>query len=175
MTGKNVVVWHLNHLFHYYKILKQKIITMTHVKFNRKPFEGTFNNLFDDLFTEIPALLKTEFNKSDRSGFVPVNVKETEKSYQLDVVAPGFEKADFKINLDQNLLTVSAEKKEEVKDENQKQIRREYNYNSFKRSFTIDEKIDATNIEASYNNGVLTLNLPKKEVVKASATEISIK
>ncbi len=73
------------------------------------------------------------------------------------------------------MLTISAEKKEEVKEENQKQIRREYNYNSFKRSFTIDEKIDATNIEASYNNGVLTLNLPKKEEVKVSATEITIK
>ncbi len=148
---------------------------MTQVNFSRKPFEGTFNNLVDDLFTELPALFKTEFNQPNRKGFVPVNVKETEKSYQLEVIAPGFEKTDFKINLDQNLLTVSVEKKDEVKDENQKQIRREYSYRSFKRSFTLDEKIDATNIEASYINGVLTLNLPKKEVVKASATEISIK
>ena len=153
---------------------------MTHVKFNRKPFEGTFNNLVDDLFTELPALFKTEFNQTDRRGFVPANVKETGKSYQLEVVAPVFEKTDFKISLDDNLLTVSAEKKEEVKedsdsDRNEKQIRREYSYHSFKRSFTLDEKIDATNIEASYINGVLTLNLPKKETVKASATEISIK
>ena len=148
---------------------------MTQANFSRKPFEGTFNNLVDDLFIELPALFKTEFNQTDRKGFVPVNVKETEKSYQLEVVAPGFEKTDFKVNLDQNLLTISAEKKDEVKQENQKQIRREYSYRSFKRSFTLDEKIDATNIEASYINGVLTLNLPKKEVVKASATEISIK
>ena len=148
---------------------------MTHVKFNRKPFEGSFNNLVDELFTELPGLLKSELNQNLNKGFIPVNIKETEKSYQLEVVAPGFEKTDFKINLDQSLLTVSAEKKEEVKDEKQKQIRREYSYQSFKRSFTVDEKIDATNIEASYINGVLILNLPKKEVVKASATEISIK
>lgn len=148
---------------------------MTHVKFNRKPFEGSFNNLVDELFTELPVLFKSELNQNLNKGFIPVNIKETEKSYQLEVVAPGFEKTDFKINLDQSLLTVSAEKKEEVKDEKQKQIRREYSYQSFKRSFTVDEKIDATNIEASYINGVLTLNLPKKEVVKASATEISIK
>ena len=148
---------------------------MTHVKFNRKPFDGTFNNFVDELFTELPALFQTELNQLNSKGFVPVNVKETEKSYQLDVVAPGFEKKDFKINLDDNLLTVSGEKNEEVKEENQKQIRREYSYHSFKRSFTMDEKIDATNIEASYINGVLTLNFPKKEVVKASATEISIK
>ena len=148
---------------------------MTHVKFNRKPFEGSFNNLVDEIFTELPGLFKSELNQSFNKGFIPVNIKETEKGYQLEVVAPGFEKTDFKINLDQSLLTVSAEKKEEVKDEKEKQIRREYSYHSFKRSFTVDEKIDATNIEASYINGVLTLNLPKKEVVKASATEISIK
>jgi HSP20 family protein len=148
---------------------------MTNTKFNRKPFEGTFNNLVDDLFTGIPVLFKNEFNGMDRKGFIPVNVKETDKSYQLEVVAPGFEKTDFKLNLDQDLLTISADKKNEVKEENHKQIRREYSYRSFKRSFTLDEKIDATNIEASYINGVLTLNLPKKEIVKASATEIIIK
>ena len=148
---------------------------MTNVKFNSKPFEGSFNTLVDDLLSELPGLFKNEFNNVERKGFIPVNVKETDKSYQLEVVAPGFEKTDFKVNLDQNLLTISAEKKDEVKQENQKQIRREYSYRSFKRSFTIDEKIDATNIEASYINGVLTLNLPKKEVVKASATEIIIK
>lgn len=163
---------------------------MTNVKFNSKPFEGSFNHFVDDLFTELPAFLKNEFNYTERKGFVPVNVKETEKSYLLEVVAPGFEKTDFKVNLDQNLLTISVEKKNdpdsnrEKEDSdpsinpglrNQKQIRREYSYRSFKRSFTLDEKIDATNIEASYINGVLILNLPKKETVKASATEIIIK
>jgi HSP20 family protein len=154
---------------------------MTNVKFNRKPFEGTFNTFVDDLFTELPALFKTEFNNSDRKGFVPVNVKETEKTYQLEVVAPGFEKTDFNINLDQNLLTISAETKNEVKEDGPgsdslgKQIRREYSFRSFKRSFTLDEKIDATNIDASYINGVLIVTLPKKEIVKASATKIVIK
>ncbi len=148
---------------------------MAYVKFNSRPFEGTFNNLVDDLFTELPVLFKNDFNNAERKGTIPVNVKETEKSYQLEVVAPGFEKSDFKVNMEQDLLTISAEKKSEVKDENEKHIRREYSFRSFKRSFTLDEKIDATNIEASYVNGVLTLNLPKKVAVKASATEIIIK
>jgi HSP20 family protein len=156
-----------------FKTLKRK--SMTYVKFNRKPFEEGFNNFVDDLFSELPVLFKNEFNQSERKGFVPANVKETAKSYQLEVIAPGFEKTDFKINVDQGILTVSAEKKNEVKEENEKQIRREYNYRSFKRSFTLDEKIDATTIDASYVNGVLILNLPKKETVKASATEIAIK
>ncbi len=148
---------------------------MAYVKFNSRPFEGTFNNLVDDLFTELPVLFKNDFNNAERKGTIPVNVKETEKSYQLEVVAPGFEKSDFKVNMEQDLLTISAEKKSEVKDENEKYIRREYSFRSFKRSFTLDEKIDATNIEASYVNGVLTLNLPKKVAVKAAATEIIIK
>jgi HSP20 family protein len=148
---------------------------MTNVKFNRKPFEGTFNTLVDDLFTELPAFFKNEFNNVERKGSVPVNVKETDKSYLIEVVAPGFEKTDFSVNLDQDLLTIAAEKKEEVQEENHKLIRREYSYRSFKRSFTVDDKVDATNIEASYVNGVLTLNLPKKEVVKAAATKIVIK
>ena len=148
---------------------------MAYVKFNSRPFEGTFNNLVDDLFTELPVLFKNDFNNAERKGTIPVNVKETEKSYQLEVVAPGFEKSDFKVNMEQDLLTISADKKSEVKDENEKYIRREYSFRSFKRSFTLDEKIDATNIEASYVNGVLTLNLPKKVAVKAAATEIIIK
>ncbi len=148
---------------------------MTHVKFNRKPFEGSFNAIVDDLFTELPAFFKNEFNQTERKGWVPVNVKESGNGYQLEVIAPGMEKTDFVINLDQNLLTISAEKKDEVKGENDKQIRQEYSYRSFKRSFTLDDKIDATKIEASYINGVLTLNLPKKEIVKQAATEIIIK
>jgi len=148
---------------------------MTNVKFNRKPFAGTFNSFVDEFMTELPGLFKNDFNNSDQKVFIPVNVQESDNSYRMEVVAPGFEKTDFTINLDQNLLTVSAEKKEEVKEEKEKQIRREYSYRSFKRSFTIDEKIDATQIEASYINGVLILNLPKKTEVKEAAKQIEIK
>ena len=148
---------------------------MTQVKFSRRPFEGSFNSFVDNLFTELPALLKNDIQQPQWKGVVPVNILENEKDYSLEVVAPGFEKTDFKVNLEQNVLTVSAEKKEEGKEENKKQIRKEYNYKSFKRSFTIDEKIDAAGIEAQYVNGILTLNLPKKEIVKESAKEINIR
>ena len=148
---------------------------MTSAKFDRKPFEGTFTNLVDDLFTDLPVFIKNEFNSLGRKGSAPVNVKETVNGYLLEMAAPGFEKADFKINLENQVLTISAEKKAEAGDDIVKTIRREFNLNSFKRSFTLDEKIDATNIEATYINGVLRLNLPKKETVKASATEINIK
>ena len=97
------------------------------------------------------------------------------------MVAPGFEKTDFKVNIGNNALTIAAEKNsEENKDgfgnaSPEKQIRKEYSYRSFKRSFTIDDKIDATDIEASYVNGVLKLNLPKKSEVREAAKDIEIK
>ena len=145
---------------------------MTLVKFNRRPFDRSFNNLVSDFFSDFPV-----FNgdgKQEWNGFVPVNVTENEKYYNIEVVAPGFEKADFKVTVDDQILTITAEKKSETTEENKKQIRKEYSYRSFKRSFTLDEKTDAAGIDAKYVNGVLTLNLPKKEEVKTPAQQISI-
>ena len=147
---------------------------MTHVKFTRKPFENSINNLVDDLFTDLPVLFKNDLDARGWRGLVPVNITENEKGYVLEVVAPGFEKTDFKVSLDQNVLTITAEKKEAAKDETKKTVRKEYSFKSFKRSFTIDEKTDASGIDAQYVNGVLTLNLPKKEIVKETAKEINI-
>ena len=151
---------------------------MTLVKFNRPATRG-FNNFVEGFFNEFPTLFNEGFNKSVSNGFVPVNVKESNGAYQLEVIAPGFEKNDFKVNVDANILTVSAEKKTEEKNDsdiakNERQVRNEYIYRSFKRSFTIDEKIDASTIDAKYVNGVLTLNLPKKAEVKEAAKEITI-
>lgn len=152
---------------------------MTNVKLIRKPFDGAFTNLVDDLFADFPVFFKNDFNNSERKGFVPVNVKETDNGYTLEVVSPGFDKNDFKVNLEGNLLTIAADKKTDATEQSEgaqkvKDIRREYHYRSFKRSFTIDDKIDATKIEASYINGILRLNLPRKEAVKPQATEIMI-
>jgi len=127
----------------------------------------------DDYLPGFPSILSDSFITHNKD-FVPVNIKETEKDYVLEVVAPGMEKEDFKINLDNNILTISAEKESGKEDQNEKQIRKEYKFSSFKRSFTLDEKINAENIIAKYVNGVLTLNLPKKEEVKASTKEISV-
>ena len=148
---------------------------MTQVKLTRRPFETSFNNFVDELFNEVPVLLKNGNGQSQWKGNVPVNIRETDKAYSIDVIAPGFEKTDFKVNVDGNILTISAERKNEENRQTEKQIRKEYNYRSFKRSFTIDDKIDATAIEASYVNGVLRLNLPKKAEVREAAKDITIK
>lgn len=141
---------------------------MAYVQLNRRPVSDSFSSFVDEVFSELPVLFNNGFNNTLRKDSVPVNVKETEKGYELEVVAPGFEKPDFRINLEQNLLTISAEKQANASNENEKQLRSEYSFRSFKRSFTIDDKIDATGIDASYVNGVLRLNLPKKAEVKAS-------
>ena len=146
---------------------------MTQARFTRQPFQNGFNSILEDLFTELPGVLKNDFNKFVPKAWVPVNVKETDKAFELEVVAPGFVKEDFKISMEDNLVTISAEKKAEVKTENEKEIRNEYSFKSFKRTFTIDEKIDATKTDASYINGVLRLNFLKKVEVK-QATEIKI-
>jgi HSP20 family protein len=147
---------------------------MALVKFQNRPVDKSFNNFIDDFFATVPSILSNDFVTPNFRSFTPVNVKETENDYVLDVVTPGFQKEDFKINLDNNTLTISAEKKEETENQNEKFIRKEYKQQSFKRSFTIDENVDAENISAKYVNGVLTLNLAKKQEVKPSVKEISI-
>jgi HSP20 family protein len=137
--------------------------------------------MMDEFIGGLPVLFNEGYNTLSKSGFVPVNITEKPATYSVEVIAPGFEKNDFKIHLDDNILTISAEKKTDVKEDGtgtaqqEKQIRKEYSYRNFKRSFTIDEKIDATTIEASYVNGVLTLNLPKKREVREAAKEIIVK
>ena len=88
--------------------------------------------------------------------------------------APGRNKEDFKISVDQNVLTISFEKKEESENSNYKTIRREFAFESFKRSFNLGEEINDNNIQAKYENGVLILLLPKKPAVKESVKEINI-
>jgi HSP20 family protein len=146
---------------------------MTLVKLNQRPVEKRVNNLFEDFFNNFPSrILNEEFAGFNQT--VPVNVKETDNAYLLEIVAPGMDKKDFKVNIDNNILTISAEKKVENKDESQRHVRREFNYKSFTRSFTVDDTIQSDNIQAKYENGVLFIELPKKEEVKIAPKEISI-
>ena len=145
---------------------------MTLVKVNN-PLSKTFDGMMRELFNEFPAAV----NKTVREEvlqFPPVNILEKSTNYQVDIAAPGFEKADFNIKLEGNTLTISTEKKEMDSETTDKMIRKEFSYRSFKRSFTIDEKIDTEHINAKYENGILKLELPKKEVLNPGAKEINI-
>jgi HSP20 family protein len=107
-------------------------------------------------------------------GFPPVNIFDNNDNYSIEVAAPGLDKNDFKVQLDRNLLSISVEKKETVENNDSREIRREFSHRGFKRSFTLDDKIDADNIVAKYENGVLRLTLPKREEVKSGSKDIAI-
>jgi HSP20 family protein len=145
---------------------------MTLVKVNNN-LSRTFDGMMKDLFNEFPSNASRTF-REDVLNFPPVNIVEKDASYQLELSVPGFEKADFNVKLDDKLLTISTEKKEADTESKDKVIRKEFSYKSFKRSFTLDEKIDAENITAKYENGILSLELPKKESQKAAAKDINI-
>lgn len=142
---------------------------MTLVKFNGRPVVK-YDNPFSDLFN-FPSLFS---ETNGVSGSPAANIYETPEAYHVELNAPGRNKEDFKVNVDKDLLTVSFEKKEETKTENGKSIRREFSYNSFKRSFSLDETVDTTKIQAKYENGILKIELPKKEDVKVEPKQIAI-
>lgn len=147
---------------------------MNMVRVKNRPAQHTgFNNLLDTFFAPLPSFYRDDFNVSTSKQPVPVNVIEKEAGYDLEVVAPGFEKDDFKIRFDGHTLTIAVEK-EAAEGPQEKRIRHEYRFASFKRSFNVDETIDTAAISAKYVNGVLTLNLPKKANVKEAAKQIEI-
>ncbi|MFN8245036.1 MAG: Hsp20/alpha crystallin family protein [Ferruginibacter sp.] len=145
---------------------------MTLVKVNN-PATRSFDGLMKEFFNDFPATFGKTM-REDVFRFPPVNITEKNEAYSIDMAVPGFDKADFQIKLDNQLLTISAEKKEEKNENTDKLIRREFSHKSFSRSFSLDEKIDADHISARYENGVLMLNLPKKAEAAKSAKEINV-
>jgi HSP20 family protein len=134
---------------------------MSVVKFNSctRPF---FPNLLDNI-------LKEDFNVigSNFANNVPaVNIKENESNFSLELAVPGLQKEDFRIHLEHDVLTISAEKKIENEEKTDKYTRREFGYSSFKRSFTLPKSVDTEKIEASCTDGILSLILPKREESK---------
>ena len=149
----------------------KKTNTMSTIKVSPRPFERTFSSLFEDLFQHLPA---QEWGQRLATDTVPVNIRETKDGYILDVVAPGFEKQDFKISMEGDLLTLSAERKSETKSAEERFLKREFSFRSFSRSFRMADQIDRSAITAKYDQGILHLTLPKKEEVKVLPKEISV-
>ena len=137
---------------------------MTLVKQNYR----TVNNLLDELFNIVPANWNAALNVP------PVNIHETEDCYHIELQAPGLAKEDFNINVEKGLLTISYEKKSDNEEKAYKTHRREFSVSSFKRSFSLDEKVNADEIKAKYEAGLLQIFLSKKEEVKVSPKQIEI-
>lgn len=126
----------------------------------------TWPSLFDNGWMEkfFNAPLDEFFTMGKVMNVPAVNVSETDKEFRLLIAAPGMDKKDFKVEAMDDLLTIRAEKEKEEKEDNARFNRREYNYSSWSRSFTLPENCDASKIDAAYVNGELKIMIPKIEV-----------
>jgi HSP20 family protein len=131
---------------------------MTLIRWHRPAgLADMFQNFFDSDFNEF-------FGR--RFSDPAANIIENPDSFQLDLAAPGMKKDDFKIHLENNILTVSSEVEDEKKEEGKNYSRKEFYYGSFSRSFTLPKIVDLDKIQADYSDGILKVILPKKEEAK---------
>ncbi|MBN2637992.1 MAG: Hsp20/alpha crystallin family protein [Bacteroidales bacterium] len=138
---------------------------MNLIRFNQYP-------IFNDLFENFERNFINQAN--ELKGDMPaVNINEENDRFILELAAPGLNKSDFKINLDNQVLTISSAKKEEKNEKNY--TRREFLFNSFTRSFTLPKNVDSEKISADYENGILKLQLPKKDLETKISKQIEIR
>lgn len=116
---------------------------------------------WDDYFND--SFFKGTSDLGQKNASPAVNILESDALFRIEVAAPGIAREDFNINLEDEVLTISSEHKEEKEENDRRYLRREFSYNAFKRSFKLTETIDAENIRAKFDSGILTIELPKKE------------
>ncbi|PWK79123.1 HSP20 family protein [Mucilaginibacter oryzae] len=147
---------------------------MTLVKFNpAKNNNGSllpgFSDVFDSIFND------TFFNDRMISRVPAANISESEDHFHVELAAPGLKKEDFKLNLDRNVLNISVESRQEQNDQQKNYSKREYSYASWVRSFTLPETANAEQIDATYTDGVLKIDIAKREEAKAVRRQIEIR
>ncbi|GGA85398.1 heat-shock protein [Flavobacterium palustre] len=136
-------------------------------------YQNQWPSLFDKFFNnDFEGWNRDNFSKTNTT-LPSLNIKENKDSFFVEVAAPGFEKSDFKIELNNDLLTISSEKKlsNETKD-GERITKQEFSYQSFSRSFTLPEVVNDEKISAKYENGILAITIPKKEEAKPKASKI---
>lgn len=141
---------------------------------SRNFFSGIVDDFFGRDFLPSNDLFDTQAGISMPS----VNIVEGKEDFRIEVAAPGLEKDDFKIDLENNVLTISSEREEssEQKEDDNRYMRREFCYSSFRRAFSLPNTVDADKIEANHKNGVLSIAIPKREEAKVKpAKQIAIK
>jgi len=138
--------------------------------------EFSYPSLFDRFFENDLFDWSNQNFSSTNTTLPSVNIKESNDDFEVEVAAPGFDKSDFKIELNNDVLTISSDKNlESETNEGQQFTRREFSYQSFSRSFTLPNIADSEKIEAKYENGILRVVIPKKEEAKPKpARQISI-
>lgn len=123
------------------------------------------SNWLDDVFNrDLPSVLTSSFNPG--MSLPKVNIKETADAFLVEMAVPGLKKSDFHIDLDNQVLSIYTETKEESEHKDEQYTRREFGYSSFKRTFKVPETVNDEKINAHYENGILGILLPKKEEAK---------
>ncbi len=127
-------------------------------------------------FLDVGNIFPTDLFRRSQSNLPAVNISEDDKSFCVDIVAPGFKKEDFKVNVEDDMLTISAEVKSDKTEEDKKKqySRREYSYSSFTRSFKLPDNATDDNISAEFNEGILKLSIPKSEQQVKATKEIPV-
>lgn len=127
-------------------------------------------------FLDVGNIFPTDFFRRSQSNLPAVNISEDEKNFCVDIVAPGFKKDDFKVNVEDDMLTISADVKSEKTEEDKKKqyTRREYSHSSFTRSFKLPDNATDDNISADFNDGILKLTIPKSEQQVKATKEIHV-
>lgn len=139
----------------------------------------TFGALVDNIFRDnLNRFFDDDFwgRDSVRNVGVPVNIKETDKSYEMEVVAPGLKKEDFQMDVSGDVLTVRFEHGQECQEGGEKEgwLRKEYQRQSFSRRFNVDDTVDTNKITAKYHDGILHVTLPKKDRAKKVSRTVTI-
>lgn len=125
----------------------------------------TLSNWLDEIFNQdLPSVFMSNFNTG--ITLPKVNIKETADDFMVEMAVPGLKKSDFHIDIDNQVLSISTETKEEKEQKEENYTRREFGYSSFKRTFTLPESVNNEKINAKYNEGILSIHLPKKEEAK---------
>lgn len=143
---------------------------MTLIKWNNKPLSSIFDSAFDNFFDNDFGLV----GRNAAHNIPAVNIQENEKEYHLELAVPGLKKEDIKVQFDNGLLSIFAEQKHEEESKENNYTRREFSYQSFKRSFRLPEIVNEEGIDAKYEDGVLKVLIPKKEEAQPKRREISI-
>ncbi len=141
------------------------------------PGQSVFNDFFTDMdrmFNNDFYLMPMQLRNQMQASMPAVNIREKENEYMIEVAAPGMKKEDFNIDMEEGMLTISSQKEEEKTDDKKDFKRREYNYSSFSRSFTLPENVKPEEVKARYEDGILSLTVPKKQPQERTKQKINI-
>lgn len=145
---------------------------MTLVKFNpntKNSLMPGFNDVFDSIFND------TFFSDRMMTKVPAANISESPDHFHVELAAPGLKKEDFKLKLERDVLSISVEQVHDGENQERNYAKREYSYSSFVRSFTLPETADQNGIEARYADGILCIDIPKREEAKVQSRQIEIK